>query len=122
MNEKYVERSVFLKFSFPASMPLDDQNSFLEEIQIIPCVGGDPAPNVPSEDDMLHDSRRITAYNERDYLKKGFRHPEKSVILTIKFPEWMPKDIVSQSSKRIISNAESIINEYISRRWIGTEE
>lgn len=123
MSSDIVERSVVLKLSFPAGMTIEAQNSIIERIRILPGLPENVSPVDQAEnDDMPHDSRRITAFIERDYLKKGFRHPEKAVALSIKFPEWMPQDIVSQSSKRIVSSAETIINEYLSRRLVGTDE
>ena len=121
-----IERSVLVKFKFPASMSFEDQDAILNDLKIVPYEGGVPktiSKEMSIDDDgMLHDQRRVIAYNEIDYSKKGFKHHEKALIISVKFPDWMPKEIVYQANRRILASAEEIVNGYLSRRFVSEKE
>jgi hypothetical protein len=118
-----IERSVVMKFTFPASMSVDEQDVILERIKILPYeqeISVPPRP-APDPDDMARDQRRVVGYDEPGWIRNSMKHPD-CVMVKILYPGWMPKEIVAQADKKIPSAAALIVNEYLSRRFVGTEE
>jgi hypothetical protein len=102
-------------------MSLDDQDTILEGLTVLPYERAFTPPPRPVEpDDLPHDTRRVVGCESAKWGAGKFK--DNAVGITVLFPSWIPPEIKAQAEKKIPLAAAEIVNEYLSRRFVGTED